>query len=199
MNSPTSSHTTELVPLLSYYSHLPAGRRLQAWHPHIVRLRDYLQSFVLLFLRLTIAWQLAESGFGHLSDLPGTAKHFREWGVPLPELNVYISGTTELIGGILLMLGLGARFISLPLLFNFIVAYATASRGNVIQLLAGPKRLEAYDAVINDAAFTMVVLSLSMLAFGAGKVSLDYLIVYMARKWAPKHRRPTHAGSVTGM
>jgi putative oxidoreductase len=145
-------------------------------------LTSYLQSFVLLFLRLTIAWQLAESGYGHLTHVQETAQHFREWGVPLPTANVYISGTTELVGGILLILGLGARLISVPLLFNFIVAYATASRANVVQLFAGPKRLEAYDAVINDAAFTMIVLSLTMLAFGAGKFSLDSLMNRAMRK-----------------
>ena len=71
---------------------------------------------------------------------------------------------------------LGARFISVPLLFNFIVAYLTASRAAVKQVFTGPNHLEGYDAVINDAAFTMIVLSLAMLAFGAGRFSLDYLV-----------------------
>ena len=151
------------------------------WAPQYITIANSLQSFVLLFLRLTIAWQLAESGYGHLTHVQDTVENFRKWGVPLPTLNVYISGTTELIGGTLLILGLGARFISVPLLFNFIVAYLTASRANVFQLLTGPKRFEAYDAVINDSAFTMIVLSLSMLAFGAGRFSIDGIIARMRR------------------
>jgi putative oxidoreductase len=174
--------------------HQPAHSSLPAW-PYVawmkllpagyvkyVQKASHLQSFVLLFLRLTIAWQLAESGYGHLMNIEGTAQHFREWGVPLPVLSVHISGATELIGGILLILGLGARLIAVPLLFNFNVAYATASRGNLIQLFTGPMRLDAYDAVINDTAFTMIVLSLTMLAFGAGKASVDHCLKRVIQK-----------------
>ena len=149
------------------------------WAPKYLAIANSLQSLVLLFLRVTIAWQLAESGYSHLTHVQDMVERFRGWGVPFPLVNVYISGATELIGGTLLILGLGARFISLPLLFNFIVAYLTASRAVVKQVFTGPNHLEGYDAVINDAAFTMIVLSLSMLAFGAGRFSLDYLVSRM--------------------
>ena len=181
--------TSELNPgvhpsVSSWRSQVAARKSLLALHGQYVHLASNLQSFFLLFLRLTIAWQLAESGFGHLMNVQGTAQHFKEWGVPLPVLSVYISGTTELVGGIMLILGFGARLIAVPLLFNFIVAYATASRDNLVQLVFGPKRLEGYDAVINDAAFTMIVLSLAMLAFGAGRVSVDHLIRRRVQKAA---------------
>jgi putative oxidoreductase len=168
----------------SWRSRVAARKSLLSLHSRYVHLASRLQSFFLLFLRLTIAWQLAESGLGHLMNVQGTAQHFKEWGVPLPVLSVYISGTTEIVGGIMLILGFGARFIAVPLLINFIVAYAAASRDNLIQVIAGPKRLEGYDAVINDAAFTMIVLSLAMLAFGAGRVSVDYLIERRVQKAA---------------
>lgn len=188
------------------HSSLPAGWPYMAWikllharYFQYVQKMSGLQSFVLLFLRLTIAWQLAESGYGHLTNIEGTVQHFREWGVPLPVLSVHISGATELIGGVLLILGLGARLIAVPLLFNFIVAYATASRGNLIQVLTGPARLEGYDAVINDAAFTMIVLSLVMLAFGAGKASVDYCLARMVQKWASGNIKPGDSASAPRM
>jgi putative oxidoreductase len=117
-----------------------------------------------------------ESGYGHLTNVQKTVELFTKWGVPLPHANVYVSGTTELVGGALLILGLGARLISLPLVFNFIVAYLTASRATLVQLVSGPNRLEGYDSFINDSAFPMLVMTLTMVAFGPGKVSADYLI-----------------------
>jgi len=137
---------------------------------------SHLQSAVLLGLRLTWGWQLVDSGYGHLTHVQKTVEAFKGWGVPLPELNVYISGGTELVGGALLMLGLATRLISIPLVFNFLVAYATASRDTLKQLLFGPDRLDGYDKFINDSAFTMLVLALVMLAFGPGRVSLDHLL-----------------------
>jgi putative oxidoreductase len=137
---------------------------------------SYLQCFVLLAIRLTWGWQLAHSGWQHLHDVPTMVQRFQKWGVPLPTLNVYVSGTTELVGGTLLILGLGTRLVSLPLIFNFIVAYLTASRQTLGHLFGGPNHLDAYDDFINDAAFPMLIMSLAMLAFGPGKVSIDYLL-----------------------
>lgn len=137
---------------------------------------SHLQSFVLLALRLTWGWQLLESGYGHLTHVEKTLEAFKGWGVPMPLLNVYISGTTELVGGGLLMLGLATRLIALPLVFNFIVAFLTASRSTLIQIIAGPQRGDGYDALINDNAFPMLVLALSMFAFGPGVFSIDRVL-----------------------
>jgi putative oxidoreductase len=135
----------------------------------------HLQSAVLLALRLTWGWQLAESGYAHLTHIQQTVDAFKSWGVPFPQLNVYISGSTELFGGTLLILGLAARLISIPLVFNFIVAYATASKDTFRELLHGMLQ-KGYDDFINDAAFPMLMLALIMIAFGPGKASIDYLL-----------------------
>jgi putative oxidoreductase len=150
--------------------------RMARKHDLLVGGANHLQSAVLLGLRLTWGWQLVESGYGHLTHVQRTVEAFKGWGVPLPELNVYISGGTELVGGALLVLGLATRLISMPLIFNFLVAYATASRDKIKQLFLGPDRLDGYDKFINDSAFTMLVLALVMLAFGPGKASLDYFL-----------------------
>src|ERR1700733_9373723 len=83
----------------------------------------YLAPVVLLIIRVAWGWELVESGWGHLHDVDEMAKRFTEWGIPHPVLNVYVSATTEMVGGALWILGLGARIISIPLLFNFCVAY----------------------------------------------------------------------------
>jgi putative oxidoreductase len=62
-------------------------------------------------------------------------ERFQQWGVPFPHLNVYVSGYTEMFGGVLLMLGLASRLIAIPVFFNFCVAYVTASRATVVNFL----------------------------------------------------------------
>jgi putative oxidoreductase len=162
-------------------------------HDLLTRTGFHLQSFVLLAMRLTWGWQLLEAGYGHLTHIDKTVEAFRGWGIPFPELNVYLSGTLELTGGLLLVLGLAARLISIPLVLNFLVAFATASRGTAVQLFTGPQRLDQYDAVINDSAFPMLVLALTMLAFGPGRASLDHLLSRRLRKLLESLalRRPT--------
>lgn len=129
------------------------------------------QSGALLLTRLAWGWQLLESGHAHLSDVAGSAKNFAEWGIPLPTFNVYLAGSVEMFGGALLMLGLASRLISVPLFFNFCVAYLTASRETVKHLFT-----QNPDMFINDAAFPFLVTSLLILAFGPGKASIDYLL-----------------------
>jgi putative oxidoreductase len=159
---------------------------IQRYHGYFLIAATFLQPAVLLALRLTWGWQLAESGYGHLTHYQQTVDAFRGWGVPMPEINVYISAFTEITGGVLLMLGLGARLFSIPLVFNFIVAYASASRDTFKELFQGMLQ-KGYDDFINDAAFPFLMLALIMIAFGPGKASIDYLLqrtVFAKRKAA---------------
>ena len=130
-----------------------------------------LQSLVLLFIRLAWGFQLYESGIGHLTHVQKTAEFFTSLHIPFPVANVYLSGTTELTGGVLLMLGLFSRLISLPLIFNFGVAYLTDGLASIKELLhLSP------DDFINYTAFPFLMTSLLVLAFGPGKISIDFLI-----------------------
>jgi len=158
-------------------------------HDLLAHTGSKLQSLVLLSLRITWGWQLLQAGYGHLTHVEKTVEAFKGWGVPFPLANVYISGSTETIGGALLVLGLATRVIAIPLVFNFLVAYATASRATLVQLVTGPGRLDAYDNFINDSAFPMLILALTMIAFGPGRVSLDHLLKRFLRA-----RRPAGAG-----
>jgi putative oxidoreductase len=142
---------------------------------HLICGASNLQSAVLLALRLTWGWQLVESGSGHLTHIQQTIDAFKGWGVPFATFNVYISGSMELLGGMLLVVGFATRLVSIPLVINFIVAYAAASRDTFKEFFAGQHR-KGYDDFINDAAFPMLMLALIMLAFGPGKASIDYLL-----------------------
>src|SRR5437588_12402384 len=139
---------------------------------HLIKFGSYLQSPALLLIRLAWGWELWTSGSSHLHNVATMAGTFKDWGVPFPTLSVYVSGTTEAVGGILLMLGLFTRGIALPLIFHFIVAYLTASRQNVLAVFSSPQHLDALVKLIDDTAFPFLVTSILMLAFGPGNISL---------------------------
>lgn len=137
-----------------------------------------LQSVALLVIRLAWGFQLYESGWGHLTHVAKTREFFERlkffglYPMPMPALNVYLSGTTEFAGGILLMLGFCSRPIAVLLFANFCVAYATAGWSEIPPLL----HFHNPDDFINDAAFPFLVTSLLIVAFGPGKFALDGLI-----------------------
>ena len=137
---------------------------------------SYLQSFVLLVIRLAWGLEMYVSGHAHLQNVPQMAKRFHDWGVPAPTFNVYVSGYTEMVGGLLLMFGLGSRLISIPLVFNFIVAILTASKEKVHTLITTPGHVDAWTDIVDDAAFPFLAAALVVVAFGPGKVSIDYLL-----------------------
>jgi putative oxidoreductase len=152
----------------------PSSLPVRAYAP-LIKFGSYLQSPALLLIRLAWGWELYTAGSAHLHNVAATAANFKDWGVPFPTLSVYVAGTTEAVGGILLMLGLFTRGIALPLIFNFLVAYLTASHKTVVGLFNGPDRLDSLTKFIDDAAFPFLVTSILMLAFGPGKISLDYI------------------------
>ncbi len=127
-----------------------------------------------LLIRLALgSFQLAESGWGHLTNVGKTADFFTS-------LHIHFSCRQCLPlrhDRIRRWLPPDApacfpRFISIPLLFNFCVAYLTASHAAIKELL----HFQSPDDFINDSAFPFLVTSLLILAFGAGKISLDYLL-----------------------
>ena len=134
---------------------------------------EYLRSALLLLFRFSYGWEMYLSGYRHLNDIDTNVARFQHWGVPFPRLNVYVSGTTELMGGVLLMLGLATRLISIPLVFNFSVAILTASTRKVRQALMGgnllgsdyPGHLGGLEAIVDDTAFPFLLTSLATLTF----------------------------------
>ncbi|HEX4123661.1 MAG TPA: DoxX family protein [Tepidisphaeraceae bacterium] len=130
-------------------------------------------SIVLLIFRLAWGWELLESGWGHWTHIDKTLHFFISLGVPLPGVSVYVSATTELLGGALIMLGLATRFISIPLFINFCVAYMASPTEVTNFFHQDPANF------INDSAFPFLITSLLLLAFGAGVLSADYVIALL--------------------
>jgi putative oxidoreductase len=79
-----------------------------------------------LALRIYLAPIFIYAGMNKLSQVDNIAMYFKFLGIPAPELMVYVAGTTELVGGILLIVGLGVRWVAGPLMVTMIVAATTA-------------------------------------------------------------------------
>lgn len=129
-----------------------------------------LQSPVLLIVRLYWGIAFAQTGFGKLMNLDRTAGFFDSLGIPLPHLNAIAAGATEFFGGVLLALGLFARPAALPLIFTMAVAYGTAHREELGQILSNPDQFTGADP------FLFLLASVIVLAFGPGRWSADAVI-----------------------
>lgn len=96
------------------------------------RLQDVLNStrcadgIAPLLLRLYLAPVFLQAGWNKLSHFEDTAAWFGnpEWGLglPMPEVMAALAAGTEFIGGILLIVGLAVRWISIPLMITMLVA-----------------------------------------------------------------------------
>ena len=143
---------------------------LRAGYEMLIAGASSLKSPFLLGVRLYSGWQMFVAGSAHLADVPAMVERFQEWGVPLPTFNVYLSGLTEIVCGLLLLVGFASRLISIPLIVNFCVAYLTASREVLLNVFSDP------DAFVSDAAFLFLLASLIVFIFGPGALSVDALI-----------------------
>ena len=97
-------------------------KRMQGWMD-LTKKVDFLGP---LAIRIYLAPIFIMAGWGKLSNAENLVGYFDSLGIPLPELMVYVAGTTEFVGGILMIGGLAVRWIAVPLMFTMIVAAGTA-------------------------------------------------------------------------
>ena len=126
-----------------------------------------LQSFALLFIRATMGWGFFLTGKGKLLNLDKTTRFFDSLHLPLPKFQAVLAGSTEMTGGLLLLVGLGTRLVSVPLAFTMVVAYLTAHRDEGFHSISD---------FTDQAPFPFLMAALVTMAFGAGGVSLDRLL-----------------------
>jgi putative oxidoreductase len=140
------------------------------------RAEPYGQSAILLALRLLYGWQLAQTGWGKLVDLERTAGFFEGLGLPAPAALAALVGGTELVGGVLLAAGVGTRLAAAALAVVMLTALLTAHAAEAFQSLS---------AFTEQAPYPFLVATLILLAFGAGRLSVDgWLVARAARRAA---------------
>lgn len=145
----------------------------------LATLGAWVQPVLLLVIRLYWGWSFFLTGKGKLLNLEKTTAFFTELDLPLPKINAILAGTTECVGGLLLLIGLGSRLVSVPLMFTMIVAYATADKDALGKIFSDP------DKFTEAAPFLFLLASVIVFAFGPGKLSLDALLGQKSRSSAP--------------
>lgn len=139
----------------------------------------YLSHPLLLGMRLYWGWHFFLTGKGKLMNLDRTTEFFASLNIPMPKLNAMMAGSVECFGGLLLVLGLGSRLISVPLATTMVVAYLTAHIEEVKAIFSNP------DGVVSAPPFLFLLTSLIVLVFGPGIFSLDSLISKLTSKTEP--------------
>jgi len=137
--------------------------------------KDILQNFQslsLLLARLAVAYGFLEPALNKWSNMKGTADFFGSIGIPFPMINAYMAATTELLGVILLTIGLLTRLISVPLMVVMIVAITTVHLGHGFS--AGNN---GFEIPLYYFLFLFI-----FTAHGAGKFSLDHYLFEKEKK-----------------
>jgi putative oxidoreductase len=124
-----------------------------------------------LVIRLVFGYFWLETGIGKVQNLEGFTQRFIGWGIPHPAFNAALSAWTELLGGLLLMLGLFTRLVSIPMIINMIVALA----------LVVSSRLMGLDDYVEADEVLYITIFFWFLIAGPGKISLDTLIARWLR------------------
>lgn len=120
----------------------------------------------LLLMRLLIAYGFYGPAIMKWNDINSIAEWFESLGILLPYLNAYLAAGTETLGVVLLFLGLGTRFITIPLIITMLVAIKTVHWANGFE--AGENGFEI--------PLYYIIMLLTLFIYGSGKLSLDRLI-----------------------
>lgn len=124
-----------------------------------------------LATRIVIGMAFFHAGLGKWQHMDRAIGFFDSIGIPLPAFNAYLVASMELVGGIALILGLFTRFFASGLSITMLVALMTAHTGDLAAAFGGG------DTSPTDiAAFTFLLFLLWLVAYGAGKLSLDAIL-----------------------
>ena len=129
-----------------------------------------LQPVFLLLVRVYWGGQFVSTGWGKVHNLAKVTDFFTSLGIPAPGLNAAFVSGLELVGGVLLIIGLASRPIAFMMVCNMLVAYATADREALMSIFSDPGKF--YGAT----PFTFLFASLIVLIFGPGRFSADAIL-----------------------
>jgi putative oxidoreductase len=154
-----------------------ARNQILRMHDGFVRAASSLQSpFLFLFVRLYWGWEFMEDGWGKLHNLAKVTEYFASLNLPAPGQTALFVSIIELVGGMLLVLGLFSRLTALVLTVNMLTAYVTGDREALLSVFTAPDKFSA------AAPYMYLFASLVVLIFGPGKFALDTLLDRMIRK-----------------
>ena len=127
---------------------------------------EKLHDFTLFLFRIILAIGFYGPAMMKVKNLEGVAEWFGSMSYPFPMVSAILAMSTEVLGIVLLTLGLGTRIIALPMMFIMVVAIFTTHISN--GFAAGDNGFE-----IPLYYFLMLF---ALVVYGSGKYSLDYLL-----------------------
>ncbi len=159
----------------------PFLRWIHRIYGFFVKIGSNLQSFLLLYMRLTWGHQLFLIGINKLKDIEGTVQFFTKLNIPSPLFHAYEVGIIEAVGGILLFIGLASRLISIPLIIVMITALSTAHA----DYLANFRFVIEPHVLVVQHPYPFLITAWMVFVFGPGRVSLDAWI----KRWVDRQPR----------
>lgn len=148
-------------------------------YSYFCRAASTLRSPFLLLVRLYWGWQFVQTGWGKLHALPHVTQFFASLNLPFPGPTAVFVSWLELIGGVLLIVGLFSRFVGLLLAFDMFVAYVASDMTALRAVFSDPGKF------YNADPYTFLFASLMILIFGPGKFAIDPFLPWQS----PWHAR----------
>src|SRR6478672_9128539 len=142
-------------------------RKLYGW---LIAVGNALRSPVLLTIRLYWGWEFFLTGKGKLMDLSKPTEYFASLGIPFPHFSAILAACTESFGGLLLLVGLASRLITIPMMILLVIAYLTADIEAARAIFSDP------DKFLSAAEFQFLFAVVIVFVFGPGIFSVDALI-----------------------
>jgi putative oxidoreductase len=119
-----------------------------------------------LVARIGLGVLFVQTGWAKLHSLDQVTAFFRELGIPAASIQAPFVASVELVGGLLLIAGLGARVAAAMLSGTMVVALVTAKRGEI----------HGIGDLANQIEFAYLALFIWIVVYGAGKASIDHLV-----------------------
>ncbi len=166
--------------------------KLEKWYLTEIWVLDHVKHVFLLILRLYFDWGFMSAGLGKLLNVETHTGFFRDSGIPLPMLNVYLAGTTETVCGFLLLIGAASRIITIPLLGTMFVAYLTAHTEQLYALWGNTPLF------FKAPPFPYLYTCLLILFSGPGFFSVDAIIHRLLEKRNPRSQSAGPPNGVDG-
>ncbi|MEO5717010.1 MAG: DoxX family protein [Chthoniobacterales bacterium] len=136
----------------------------------LIALGNVSRPAVMLLIRLFWGWQFFLAGKGKLGDLEKPAQYFASLGIPFPNAQAFLVASVECFGGLLLLVGLASRLVSVPLMILLTVAYCTADLEALRSIFSKP------DKFTGATEFLFLFAVVVVFVCGPGAFSLDALI-----------------------
>lgn len=133
---------------------------------------EFTKDIPLLFMRLVLAYGFWGPAMMKWNNMDGIIDWFSGMGMPFPTINAYLSATTEVSGSVLLLLGLGTRLISIPLMIVMLVAIFTVHISHGFEAGANGFEIPLY----------YLIMLFTLLVYGPGRYSVEGLLRKMTNK-----------------